>query len=418
MRFAVNLLILFVIAGLVVPASATDWTGKEVTKDGILNIMNPATPSDPPVETTPSERWRIGGGDADEDAFFGIIETIDTDRDGNIYLLDGQLHQVMIYSPDGEFIRTIGREGEGPGEFREPGDMVILPDGRVGVVQQMPGKIVLLTPEGDPADNFPFPGSEEGGTQMFFGCAASDEQVIVGVNEFARRDGGFTAIFQLTGVNMNGEKVATYYEVERKHDMAKFEFDEKEMGGPALQWDIGVDGRVYAVVAFEGYDIHVWNPDGSKDRIINKEFESRERSAEEMEKAKNNFRVMINGREAKNIVSETDRDIQRLYTRSDGTLWVLSSRGALDAPDGTIGVFDVFDASGKFTHEVSIKGEGSIEKDGYFFVGDRLFVVTSLVSARRSTYGGDENAEDPEEEPEPMAVICYDLGTDQHGMNR
>jgi hypothetical protein len=272
---------------MVVPAMATDWSGREETREGILNIMNPATPANPPVSIAPSERWRIGGNDEDEDTFFGVIETIDTDREGNIYLLDGQLHQVMIYSPDGEFLRSIGREGEGPGEFRRPGDMVILPDGNVGVVQQMPGKIVMLTPEGDPADNFPFPGSAEGGTQMFFGCAASDKLVVVGVNEFARKEDGFSAIFQLIGANMNGEKVATYYENERKHDMAKFEFDEKEMGGPGMQWDIGTDGRIYAVLSFDGYVIHVWNPDGDKDRIINREFESRKRSEKEMAVAKN-----------------------------------------------------------------------------------------------------------------------------------
>ncbi len=418
MRMAVNLLLFIVIAGLVVPVGAADWKGKETTKDGVLNIMNPVKPIDPPVEITPSERWRIGGDDEDEDAFFGVIETIDIDRDGNVYLLDGQLHQVMIYSPDGEFIRTIGREGEGPGEFRQPGDMVIMPDGKVGVVQQMPGKIVLLTPEGEPADNFPFPGSDEGGTQMFFGCAATDELVIAGVNEFARKDDGFSSIFQLIGANSSGEKVATYYEIERKHDMAKFEFDEKDMGGPALQWDIGIDGRIYADISFDGYNVHVWNPDGSKDRVINKEFESRKRSDREMEIAKDLFKVMVNGKLAKNIVSKTDRDIQRLYTRYDGTLWVLSSRGALDAPAGSIGVFDVFDKSGKFTHQVTIKGKGTIEEDGLFFVGDRLFVVTSLVSARRAMHGGDDEAEETEEEPEPMAVVCYDLGTQLHGMNR
>jgi hypothetical protein len=325
----------------------------------------------------------------------------------------------MIYSNNGEFVRTIGREGEGPGEFRQPAGLIILPDGNVGVVQQMPGKIVLLTPDGEPADNFPFPESEEGGTQMFFSCKTQGDLVVVGVNEFARRDDGFAAIFQLIGSNMDGEKVATYYELEQKHDMAKFEFDEKDMGGPASLWDIGIDGRLYLNLSFDDYDVHVWNPDGSKDRVITREFEPRKRTADEMKKAKNRFKVVINGKEAKNIVSSTDRAVQRLYTRDDGTLWVLSSRGALDAPDGTIGVFDVFDASGRFSHQVTIDGEGTIEEDGLFFVGDRLFIVTDLVSARRASYGGDgEDDEEMEEEPEPMAVICYDLGTELHGMNR
>lgn len=411
-------LILIALAAYTPPAGAADWKGSEVNENGELHVMNPATPVDPPVEIRPAELWRIGGMEDEEDVFFGVIQTIVTDAGGTVYLLDRQLHQVMVYSGDGQFLRTIGREGEGPGEFRNPGDLIILPDGRVGVIQQQPGKIVLLTPEGEPADNFPFPEPDDGGTQMFFGCAATDRQVIAGVNQFAQRDDGFAVIFQLVGSDMDGNKVATYYENERKHDMAKFEFDEKDLGGPSTLWEVGTDGRVYANMWFDDYRINVWQPDGKIDRVIEREFEPRRRSNEEMEKARNNFRIVINGREAKNIVSETDRTVQRFYPQEDGTLWVLSSRGALDAPEGTMGVFDVFDASGRFMHQVTIKGDGSIERDGYFFAGGRLFVVTDLVSARRAMFGGNEDSEAEEEEPEPMTVVCYDLGTALHGMNR
>jgi hypothetical protein len=397
-------------------AGAADWKGKEVSKDGVLQVMNPPEPAEAPVTVELTERWRLGGDSEDEDEFFGVIQEIATDADGNVYLLDGQLHQVMIYSSNGEFIRSIGREGEGPGEFRRPSDMVLLPGGNIGVMQQMPGKIVMLTPEGDPADNFPFPGSDEGGTQMFFGCAASNDQVIVGVNEFAQDDSGFRIIFQLVGANAKGERVATYFESEREQNMANFVFDEKDMGGPAILWDIGVDGRVYANKVFDGYRVDVWRPDGTPDRVIMKEYEPRVRSKEEMARAKERFKIVINGREAENKVSETDRDIQRIYPRSDGTLWVLSSRGSLDVPDGTLGIFDVFDGQGRFLRRVTLEGDGSIERDGYFFVGDRLYVVTSLVSARRAMYGGGEGEEEEEEEEvEPMAVICYDLGPDLHG---
>ena len=40
--------------------------------------------------------------------------------DGNIAVLDKLKHSVFIYTPEGEFIRSVGREGDGPGEFRMP----------------------------------------------------------------------------------------------------------------------------------------------------------------------------------------------------------------------------------------------------------------------------------------------------------
>jgi hypothetical protein len=166
-----------------------------------------------------------------------------------------------------------------------------------------------------------------------------------------------------------------------------------------------------------GRGIDVWNADGSRDRSILREYEPRKRSAAEMDKASKSFRIVINNQEPERKISKTDRDIQRLYTRDDGTLWVLSSRGGLDPPEGALGTFDVYDGEGRFVRQVVLKGEGSVERDGFYFVGDRLFVVTGFVSARRSMYGGGEGG-DEDEDAGPMAVICYDMGPELHGMLR
>ena len=107
MKILLNSLLLLIITAVFVPVGAADWKGVEVSREGVLHVKNPAEPSSPPVEVAASERWRIGGETEDEDFFFGVIQTIDTDQDGNIYLLDRQLHQVMIYSPEGEFIRNL-----------------------------------------------------------------------------------------------------------------------------------------------------------------------------------------------------------------------------------------------------------------------------------------------------------------------
>ena len=60
------------------------------------------------------ELWRAGG--LDEDVIFGEIEQIVAGPEGNLYVLDSQLCQVMVFGPEGEFLRTLSREGEGPGE--------------------------------------------------------------------------------------------------------------------------------------------------------------------------------------------------------------------------------------------------------------------------------------------------------------
>ena len=65
------------------------------------------------------EIWRVGGED-DEEILFGVVAFGVLDEEGNMYLLDSQLSQVLVINPEGELIDTLGREGEGPGEMRQP----------------------------------------------------------------------------------------------------------------------------------------------------------------------------------------------------------------------------------------------------------------------------------------------------------
>ena len=76
-------------------------------------------------------------------------------------------------------------------------------------------------------------------------------------------------------------------------------------------------------------------------------------------------------------------------------------------------VFDVFTPDGRFAHQVSISGEGNYTDDGVHFVGDRLYVVKGLRSAREAMFGGndEEASEEDLEDAEPMSVICYELGS-------
>jgi hypothetical protein len=108
--------------------------------------------------------------------------------------------------------------------------------------------------------------------------------------------------------------------------------------------------------------------------------------------------------------SKTDRDILDMFPRNDGTCWVLSSRGAFDAPSESIAGFDVFNADGRFTGQVTLTGQGDYDEDVFYLIGDRLFVVTGVRPALAALRGAAPEAEiEVDEEAEPMTVICYDL---------
>jgi hypothetical protein len=64
--------------------------------------------------------------------------------DGNIAVLDIQKMGILFYSPDGEYIRTVGREGSGPGEFLMPTSFTFMPDGGIAVADAMAGKVIFF----------------------------------------------------------------------------------------------------------------------------------------------------------------------------------------------------------------------------------------------------------------------------------
>ena len=109
---AAGLVTLLALAAFVSPAAA-GWQGKEVEKEGVTHVMNPVKSAERPTTLKLEEEWRIGGEDDEE--IFGVITDIITDDDGNVYMLDAQLNEIKVYSEDGEYLRTIGREGEGTG---------------------------------------------------------------------------------------------------------------------------------------------------------------------------------------------------------------------------------------------------------------------------------------------------------------
>ncbi|MBN2587927.1 MAG: 6-bladed beta-propeller [Candidatus Fermentibacteraceae bacterium] len=49
--------------------------------------------------------------------------------DGRIFVVDRLKHAVFVHTTDGDYLTTLGREGEGPGEFHMPSAVEVYPDG-------------------------------------------------------------------------------------------------------------------------------------------------------------------------------------------------------------------------------------------------------------------------------------------------
>lgn len=107
------------------------------------------------TELMPEEVWRVGSVD-DPDAGFSHIGGVAVDNEGSIYVLETQDRQVRVYDGEGQLIRRIGREGEGPGEFRSP-SLIGLRQDTLAVADLNLARIILFLRTGELLGTVPTP---------------------------------------------------------------------------------------------------------------------------------------------------------------------------------------------------------------------------------------------------------------------
>lgn len=89
----------------------------------------------------------IGNG-ADARHQFERVDDLVVLPDGRVLVLDGRAPAVRMYSSTGRWVRDLGRIGDGPGEFREPIAMGMVPGG-IGILDRE-GRFETVSLEGRP----------------------------------------------------------------------------------------------------------------------------------------------------------------------------------------------------------------------------------------------------------------------------
>ncbi len=97
----------------------SNWKGKVEDREGVSFVINPKEPLYGEIELELAEDLKIGSEEDENFRFFKWI-SLDVDGDGNIYVLDRGSFRIQKFDKEGGYVQTIGREGQGPGEFDNP----------------------------------------------------------------------------------------------------------------------------------------------------------------------------------------------------------------------------------------------------------------------------------------------------------
>ena len=118
-------------------ACGTDPGSSDATLDAVVETIGDTTV----VRTLSGSVWgaeatlvpevSIGELDGPEEYLFGRIWSIAVNDDGTVYVLDQQAQHVRVFDSLGVYLETLGRRGQGPGEFSRAEAIAVLPDRRL-----------------------------------------------------------------------------------------------------------------------------------------------------------------------------------------------------------------------------------------------------------------------------------------------
>jgi len=122
MRSISRLIIASFLAAIVAAAQTTKpvWKGTFATENGVKVVKNPAEPLYGTFAFELQEDLKIGGDPNDAPSYFPKGGNLSVDSSGNFYVSDMGSIRVAMFDKLGKFVRTIGRAGQGPGEFTFP----------------------------------------------------------------------------------------------------------------------------------------------------------------------------------------------------------------------------------------------------------------------------------------------------------
>jgi hypothetical protein len=123
MKKFIFLLFILLISFFITPVMSIEqevkFKGTKEEMNGVKIIKNPARPLYGEIKLDLQKDLVIGNDD-DENYTLYRVWDIKADDRGNIYVLDSGAYRIQKYDREGKYLRTTGRQGQGPGEFERP----------------------------------------------------------------------------------------------------------------------------------------------------------------------------------------------------------------------------------------------------------------------------------------------------------
>lgn len=198
---------------------------------------------------------QIGKVDSEDDNYlFFRPSDLAVDAEGNIYVLDAGNHRIQKFDPEGKYLESFGRQGQGPGEFQFPLSLAIDTEGRMYIPDAGNQHLVILNADGSLYKNIKLDRDAIGPMK------------VLSSGKFLRGTGDF---FILSGDSSQNQELPKLFKVLDSDGNEEIEFGERKdfddsimnMMGNRCQFTADVWGNIYASFVHQNR-IEKYSPDG------------------------------------------------------------------------------------------------------------------------------------------------------------
>jgi len=312
-----------------------------------------------------------------DEAIFRNPRFLAVDPKGNVYVSDWASNHIKVFGPDGKFLRTIGRAGQGPGELGGPSVIEVSGD-RFIIWESMNSRFSILTLDGKLIKTAPR--LPQGVWGDLFGLKAlPDGRLIAFIDkglDAEKFQGGPLPSERAYAVLLLSPDLSVVKTLFEKSIRRRNWFRHPQTQGvgqaafpyhPDIVFDASPAGML-AIGYSLGYDIGLYDPEGMQKASIHRptqpvKIEERDRKAHfnvfTMRVFVNNQMETVTGA-PDYIVKATEfpenfPPYRGVSFDGKGNLWV-----QIYPADRTTNVFDVFGADGRYLNRITVEG-GPIE---------------------------------------------------------
>ena len=342
------------------------WEGTVEDVDGVTFVRNPEQPFYGDITFELDELLTIGN-EADENFMFVRVTDVDVGKEGKIYVLDAGNYRLQIFDSEGHFLKTIGRKGQGPGEFGGLPFGFSLKNDRIYVREYR--KMNVFDSGGDFVRSYPL-------DTYVVEFAVDGEECLIGYADISQRDTAVRGIIRMSSEGKTVQTMAEYTDLGIKIVVAEnmtYTLSPNHSYTPRLNFaHLGENAFIYGYAS--EYLLKVIDRDGNpllmfdkqeppqaisqkeKEYFIERASESLERNRIKLPKQKIQETLYF-GKHRAHFDEVISDDLQRIYIRR-----IKSVLGAADEVE-----FDIFSKDGYYLYRSELPFSPEVIRNGFIY---------------------------------------------------